>query len=72
MTERVKNELLYCDSCKWLYPTEVEQEKIEDEGTYPHRCKYYCKRVFHFGHHPHILRLDGCNAYAIKSLNLGG
>jgi len=52
----------YCDGCTHLYPTEEEQNKTHSNGM-PHICNVRAQRVRHMGHHPHIVRIDGCKDY---------
>jgi len=67
----VKEDDIYCDGCKWLNPTEEEQNR-EPPNTPGWHFTHFCTkilrnhiRVFHLepgrkNHHPRILKSDHC------------
>lgn len=44
----MKSRKIYCDFCRNLNVTEIEQQRIRQQGTLiPHFCKVYNSRVYH-------------------------
>ena len=49
---------LCCDGCKWLWPSEAEQNEMKE--YIDHACRKYGARVYHYGQHPRLPRLKYC------------
>lgn len=57
-------ELKICDGCRFLSPTEDQQNKSTAKN--PHMCSYYGRRVHHYGYHPNLVRPEDCIKHHIK------
>lgn len=55
----------YCDGCKYLSPTEEEQNRMAIKVS--HRCTSLNVVVLHFGVHPHIVQHPNCPGYVHES-----
>ena len=61
----MNGDIKFCDGCKWLHPTEEEQDK--DKPI--HRCLKTGHRLIHGSHHPKIMRPSTCSSY--EEINYG-
>ena len=59
-------DVLYCDGCIWLSPTEEEQDNLNKPKP-SHRCTRDKQKLLHGGFHPHILRPANCQ-YSYQKL----
>jgi hypothetical protein len=64
-----RGDIRFCDGCKWLHPTEEEQNQPSSAGgnpKHPHWCGKYDTQVRHMGHHPHLVALHNCESWELK------
>jgi len=63
------SEITFCDGCRWLSPTEEQQEMefYKSGSKLNHECNLHDQRVYHYEHHPRIVRVTNCTSYELAA-----